>query len=33
LIPTIARAFSTNAALFLDEEMGKKFFGGFVWAK
>ncbi len=33
LIPTIARAFSANAALFLGVEMGKKFFDGFVWAK
>jgi hypothetical protein len=33
LIPTIARAFSTNAALFLGAEMGTKFFDGFVWAK
>ncbi len=33
LIPTIARAFSANAALFLGVEMGKKFFDGFIWAK
>ena len=33
LIPTIARAFPANAALFLGVEMGKKFFDGFVWAK
>ncbi len=33
LIPTIARAFSANAALFLGVEMGKKFFDSFVWAK
>jgi hypothetical protein len=33
LIPTMARAFSANAALFLGMEMGKKFFNGFVWAK
>ncbi len=33
LIPTIARAFSANAALFLGAEMGKKFFDGIVWAK
>ena len=33
LIPTIARAFSANAALFLGVETGKKFFDGFVWAK
>ncbi len=32
LIPTIARAFSTNDTLFLGVEMGKKFFDGFVWA-
>jgi hypothetical protein len=33
LIPTIARAFSDNAALFLGAEMGKRFFDGFVLAK
>lgn len=33
LVPTIARAFPANAALFLGVEMGKKFFDGFVWAK
>ncbi len=33
LIPTIAKAFSANATLFLGMEMGKKFFDGFVWAK
>ena len=33
LIPTIARALSANAVLFLGVEMGKKFFDGFVWAK
>ena len=32
LIPTIARAFSANATLFLGVEMRKKFFDGFVWA-
>lgn len=31
LIPTIARAFPANAALFLGVEMGKKFFDKFVW--
>jgi hypothetical protein len=33
LIPTIARAFSANAALFLGMEMGNKFFDSFIWAK
>ena len=32
LIPTIARAFPANAALFLGVEMGKKFFDKFLWA-
>jgi len=32
LIPTVARAFPANAALFLGVEMGKKFFDDFVWA-
>ncbi len=32
LIPTIARAFSANAVLFLGMEMGKKLFDGFMWA-
>lgn len=31
LIPTIARAFPANAALFLGVEMGKKFFDKWVW--
>mmetsp|Transcript_33534 Transcript_33534/g.81068 ORF Transcript_33534/g.81068 Transcript_33534/m.81068 type:complete len:102 (-) Transcript_33534:414-719(-) len=31
LIPTIARAFPANAALFLGVEMGKKLFDKFVW--
>lgn len=31
LIPTIARAFPANAALFLGVEMGKKFFDRWVW--
>ena len=31
--PTIARAFSVHAVLFLGVEMGMKFFDGFVWAK
>lgn len=31
LIPTVARAFPANAALFLGVEMGKKFFDKFVW--
>lgn len=32
LIPTIARAFPANAALFLGVEMGKKLFDKFVWS-
>eukprot|EP00804_Cyclotella_cryptica_P024220 CCRYP_013254-RB/>CCRYP_013254-RB protein AED:0.09 eAED:0.09 QI:280/1/1/1/1/1/6/611/303 len=31
LVPTLARAFPANAALFLGVEMGKKFFDRFVW--
>ena len=31
LIPTIARAFPANAALFLGVEMGKKLFDKYVW--
>lgn len=32
LIPTIARAFPANAALFLGVETGKKFFDKFIWS-